>query len=372
MNIIKRIAISFAATIFACGGASAAELIYSTHTPPNYSDNKNVAEPFFERITAATNGEQTFRIAAGGVLASGQATLAALKTGAIDSAILIYNYTPSDLPVLGLLGDLYSVDSRVAGPATTQTMLLDCPECLDEMKKHNVVVLLNVSSTAYNFLCSNSRIQSLADVAGKKVRAVGSFGPLAAHLGATPVNITVSEVFEALQRGQIDCAMNDPSTVHEMQLEMVKYVTDVPLGTFQSLGFITVNRDIWNGFTAEQKKAWINSASQGVADYAANFQARVSNVTGNAAERGIEIVQPDQDLVDAVNEFRANETPSLIERASSRGAKNPEALVEAFQANTAKWEKIVNDIGEGEWSQEQWDQYAKVVFDEIYSKVVID
>ena len=59
----------------------------------------------------------------------------------------------------------------------------------------------------------------------------------------------------------------------------------------------------------------------------------------------------------------------MIETAKSRGVKDPEALISAFQKNTAKWEKIVAEIGEGDWSQEQWDQYAARIQEEIFSKV---
>jgi TRAP-type C4-dicarboxylate transport system substrate-binding protein len=249
-------------------------------------------------------------------------------------------------------------------------MLLDCPECVEEMAKHNIVVLFNTSSPPYNLLCTDDRVESLADVAGLRIRAVGSFGPLAAHLGGTPVNITYGEVFEALQRGQIDCAMNDSSQVTALQLDFLKYVTDVPLGTFQSIGFVVVNRDVWDGFSDEQKDAWIRSASQGVADFEYEFTNRVRDMTNEAIENyGLEIVAPAQDLVDAVFEFRAAEMPELAARARERGVKDPEAIIAAFQENTAKWQEIAAGIGEGEWTQEQWEQYADVVYQEIFSKV---
>lgn len=359
-----------AAACFVASAAAATEYIYSSHTPDTYPDNAYTAKRFFDRVSDMTEGDHTARIVGGGALAAGGAALDAVKTGAVDSTILVYNYTPSDIPVLGLLGDLYSTNAKVAGPATSETMLLDCPECMDEMKKQNIAVLFNTSSPPYNLLCADDRVETLADVAGLKIRAVGSYGPLAAHLGATPVNITYGEIFEAMQRGQIDCAMNDSSQVKALQMDFVKYVTDVPLGTFQSIGFVVVNRDIWNGFSEDHKMAWIKSASQGLADFEFEFTNRVREKTQQAvSEYGTEIVQPADDLMQAVLDYRASEMPSLAARASERGVKDPEAIIAAFQENTSKWEAIVAEIGDGDWSQEQWDQYAARVFDEIFSKV---
>lgn len=369
MNL-RDIAMTAAAVALLTVPATATEYIYSSHTPDTYPDNAFTAKRFFDRVAETTDGEHTARIVGGGALAKGGAALDAVKTGAVDSTILVYNYTPSDIPVLGLLGDLYSTNAKVAGPATSETMLLDCPECLEEMTRQNIVVLFNTSSPPYNLLCRDKRVENLDDLAGLKVRAVGSYGPLAAHLGATPVNITYGEIFEAMQRGQIDCAMNDSSQVKALQMDFVKYVTDVPLGTFQSIGFVVVNKDIWDGFSPQQKEAWIKSAAQGLADFEFEFTNRVRDMTRQAVdEYGTEIVTPADDLMEAVLEYRAREMPDLAGRARERGVQDPESIITAFQENTAKWERIVAEIGEGEWTQQQWDQYADRVYDEIFSKV---
>jgi hypothetical protein len=74
-------------------------------------------------------------------------------------------------------------------------------------------------------------------------------------------------------------------------------------------------------------------------------------MTNEAIENyGLEIVAPAQDLVDAVFEFRAAEMPELAARARERGVKDPEAIIAAFQENTAKWQEIAAGIGVGEWT----------------------
>lgn len=351
--------------------AAAQEVIYSSHTGPNYDDNAITLPKFFDRIEEATDGRRTASIVAGGVLASGGAALSGVKSGAFETTILVYAYTTSDLPVLSVIGDLYSVDARVAAAAATETLLQDCPQCLDEMKKQNIVALNNVSSTPYNLLCTEgNRIQSLADMEGKKVRAVGSYGQLAAALGAVPVNIAIQEVREALQRGQIDCAMNDPSQIEAIQLDMVKYVTEVPLGTFQSMSAVVTNRDFWMGLSDEEKQIWLDSSAELLADYENNFINRVKGVMERAKSgSGVEVVEPDQDLMDAVLEFRESQVPLIVQTATDRGVENAQGIADAFAANTEKWTKIVNDIGEGEWNDAQWDQFAEAAKTEIFDDV---
>jgi hypothetical protein len=47
----------------------------------------------------------------------------------------------------------------------------------------------------------------------------------------------------------------------------------------------------------------------------------------------------------------------------------PVAKIAAFLVNPPMWLVIAAAIGEGEWTLEQWDQYADVVYQEIFSKV---
>lgn len=351
-----------------------AEYIYSSHTQDTHSDNTYVAQRFFDRITEATNGEHTFKIAGGGVLAAAASAASAVKTGAVDSAMIIYNYQPSDLPALTLLGDLYSADPRVGAAATTETLMLDCEQCQDEMERENIFVLQNVATISYNLLCANDRISTVADVAGKRIRGTGSMGQLVAALGGTTVNITYQEIYEGLQRGQIDCTALDAGNLEAGQFwDVVDYVTTAPLGTFNSIGFAAVNRDLWNSFTPEQRQAWLNSAATSVRDYSYNTIIR-----GDAAievsvnDKGVELVEPAADLVAAIEAFRLEETNALIETAAGRGVADPQGIVDAYRKSHDKWAAIVADIGEGTWSDEQWDRYEAAIRAEIYSKVSVD
>lgn len=373
MNVIKTLAVGLTVTALSSLTAGAQELIYSAHTPDTHSDNTVVARDFFDRITKATDGALTFKIVGGGVLAAGNKALGATKTGAIDATNLIYNYQPSDLPALTFVGDQFSTDARVAAAASTETILQDCPECLEEMKAQNIVISLNVSTTPYNFLCANARIAALADVAGKKLRGTGSMAQLAAALSATPVNITVQEVFEGLQRGQIDCTLMDAGNLEGVQLwDVVKSVTLAPVGTFQSIGFVTLNRDRWNAFTPEQKQAWIDSSAISLAEYERNFIRRVDDAVVKGKSLGIEFIEPEADLTAAIADFRAGELPSLIETAKGRGMKDPEGVAAAYAANSDKWTKIVAEIGEGDWGDAEWGKFTAVVKTEIYSNVNFD
>jgi len=359
---------------FSAVSASAANIIYSSHTQDTHSDNTYVGKRFFDRITEATGSEQTFQIMGGGVLASGANALSAVKTGAVDTAMLIYSYMPSDLPTMTLLGDLYGSDLRVSAAATTETMLLDCPQCQEEQERQNVFVLQNTATDNYSFICGSSGVATLADVKGKKIRGSGAMARLAASLGATPVNATYAEIYEGLQRGALDCSLLDAGNLEAGQFwDVAKFVTPAPLGTFNSIGFAAINRDLWKSFTPKQRRAWLDSAAISVSDYTFNSADRVKRALVTAAsEKGMTVLEPDEELLKAIGSFWDNEMESLVAAAEGRGVKDAKSIVDAYRKNYAKWEKIVAEISEGEWTEAEWQKFGERIRDEVYAKVSVD
>ncbi|SFC29784.1 C4-dicarboxylate TRAP transporter substrate-binding protein [Tropicimonas isoalkanivorans] len=370
MTLKTMLAATAAFALFA-GTASAAELIYGSHTQDTHSDNSYVAKRFFDRITEATDGEQTFKIMGGGVLAAGDKELGAVSSGAIDATILIYSYTPSEVPALSLLGDLYGSDARVSAAATSEVLLLNCPECKKEQDEHNVVIFQNTSTANYTFLCADQKITNPDDLKGLRIRGTGVMSRTVASLGATPVNATYGEIYEGLQRGSLDCTLLDAGNLEAGQFwDVAKEITMAPLGTFASIGFVAINKDVWEGFTPEQQNAWWDSAAESIRDYewnAIDRQRRALKISSE--EKGATISEAGLELVQAIQDFRAAEIPDLVATAQDRGVEDPQAIVDAYLAARDKWQGIVSEIGEGDWSEAQWDEYTARLKTEIYDNL---
>lgn len=352
--------------------ADARKLIYSSAVGAKHPVHTTGVEPFFKAVEAQTGGSLTFELFAGGTIAGGKQTLSAIGNGTADMGLLADIYTPNDLPVSAMVSDLAVLgrDSRVMTGATNQTLLVDCEECKKDYLKNKVLPLASYSLTPYYFMCTNAKIVTAADVAGKKVRATGSMGQLVAGLGGVPVNVTSAEIYEALQRGQADCALGPVPWLKTYTLwEQVKWVSDSPVGTYHGTNFINMRMKTWEKLTAKERQAITSNLAHATRAMAEVYENDDHTIKAAAKEHGVQWVSVDQSFIDAVAAFRAKDLPRVAELASSRGVKNPQPIIDLFVKNVEKWTQIVNDIGPGVWNEEQWAKYEAVLTAEIFSKV---
>ncbi len=104
------------------------------------------------------------------------------------------------------------------------------------------------------FYC-NAEITSLADFEGLKIRSyTASMSTLIEALGASPVTMSFKEVYPALQRGVVDCAITSPTSGNTGNWPEVT-THFLPLGISWSVNAHFINLDKWNSFSDEEKAA---------------------------------------------------------------------------------------------------------------------
>lgn len=102
------------------------------------------------------------------------------------------------------------------------------------------------------FYC-NAEIKSLNDFKGLKIRSyTSSMSTLIEALGATPVTMSFKEVYPALQRGLVDCAITSPTSGNTGNWPEVT-THFLPLGISWSVNAHFINLDKWNSFSDAEK-----------------------------------------------------------------------------------------------------------------------
>lgn len=373
MSFMSRIAATaLAASIGWTGAAQARELVYVSNVPAKHPVHALALDPYFAAVTKATGGSLVFKSYPGGTVAGGKTALNAVQNGTADMALLADIYTPNDLPVSTLMSDLAVLgrDARVMTGAVNQTLLLDCPACKHDYLRHKVLPLASYSLTPYHFMCTKSGISSPADIAGRKVRGTGSMGQLVAALGGTPVNITSGEIYEALQRGQVDCTLGPMPWLRTYALwDMAKFVTDFSVGTYHGTDFINIRINTWKKLTSKERKAMTDGLAHATRVMAEAYEHDDAGVIAAGKEKGVVLVKGSDALEAEVAKFREKDTQRVIGVAKSRGVKNPEAIVALFKKNIAHWTAVVDGIGKGEWNEAQWDQYEAALQAQVFAKV---
>lgn len=97
-------------------------------------------------------------------------------------------------------------------------------------------------------------VSGLADLAGRRVRSyTRSMSAMLEHVGATPVSMPFAEVYPALQRGVVDCAITSITSANSGSWpEITTHVFTIALAHGMNANFM--NLDKWNGMSPDAQE----------------------------------------------------------------------------------------------------------------------
>ena len=242
--------------------------------------------------------------------------------------------------------------------AMNEVMLLDCPECDAESAAWNMRYIGSWSLTPYDLICTKP-VKTAEDVKGLRIRAAGHTVPLTTALEASPINVPSSEVYEVMERGQVDCAFSPPNWLDANSLsEVAKFVTDVNAGTVPNPNFLMIRDDLWTEMTPEQQTLVMElSPNASAGGYFATLETDESALAAN----GIETIAPDDSLTAAMDEAAKEALPTAVATAREKGVENAQEIADRFLAAYEKWKGLVEGVDSEE-------AYADLLRREVFSK----
>jgi len=334
---------------------------------------------YAEELKKISGGDVTAKVYSLSLLSWGEMS-DGIRDGMADSGTLLYPYFSAQYPLNSMLAELSmvvqlseSVDSKRMGlayaGALSEYLLLACPKCMKEFSQQGQVFTGVAATTPYHLLC-NKPVVSLADMAGKRLRAGGAqWARWAEDLGGSPISMPQNEAYEAMSQGVLDCAMM--STPELTLINLMEVVTDitvnVPGGLFAGLAVNNINSNTWGGLTETQRSYIIQGSALFAADLSWSYmQNHDKNMAFVKSDTDIRVHQPDQDLVDATAGFIRRDAEQIAADYKRKyGVNDAVRIVEEFTKILNRWLPLVNDVS---GSEELTDLYWK----EVWSKVDVN
>ena len=367
---VKTVAAIGACTTLGLLGASVAQaevnVVFGTYMPATATLSAEAVIPWLDRVEELGGGEITTQFVGGGTVVTAKNNLFAAHDGLVDGATIAALYFPNELPVSNLFINMgSSIDNPLAASAAlTETFAFDCPACDAEMERWNLHSLGAFVSPPYDLLCTKE-VRSLADMKNLRVRASGHAVPLAAAMGATAANFTVPELYEALQRNQVDCTFGSVGWLTSYSLgDSAKFDIDIPGGSIVNPTLIDVRADLWETLTAKQRTALIEAAPIAVAGSTFGYLAQEQATLADPLS-GITVIKPDADVLDALRAQSKLDIANAIATAQAKGVTTAPEIAEKFLANYAKWKGILK-------GDETREQFAELLADKIYSRMPVE
>lgn len=346
------------------GGAK--ELVYGSWVSPQHGVNTAGLEPMFENIEKKTEGEIEWTLLSGGQVVSARSSLPGVRDKLVDAALVIPVFTRKELKHNNILFDMqvFGDDPVAVMGASTEAVMLHCPECLADYKRHNNVFLAGYGVTPFGLLCKDD-VSSLADIRNKKIRAVGAAARLMESLGAVPVGMSPTDAMTAMQRGGIDCTHGPTAWLKSYgYMDVAKTVVEFPMGIPRALCMFCMNRDSWGELTDEQKRImWAELPAAGVRATVIGYMQEDEEVKKAALERGIKFVKGGADFQAAMEQHKEKELETIPSVGGKLGVKNSDKIMQTYLDLYPKWEKISAEAGT------DVDAVAAAVKREIYDKI---
>jgi TRAP-type C4-dicarboxylate transport system substrate-binding protein len=368
MKTTKWLTIAAAVVLGALGAApaQAREFIYGSWLGPKSTTNTVTMARYLEKINKDTNGAISFKLLAGGQVATANGTVDAVKDGTIDAGIAIAPYAPDALPATNMIFNTNTLgnDPVAASGALVETVLLHCPQCLEEYKKNNAVSFAGYAVPPYELMC-NKPVKTVADLKGLKVRSSAGGIYIMKIAGATPVAMTVPEGVEAMQRGTVDCSWSVLNWLTNFgYIDVTKYVLDYPLGMAGPPLPFYLNRKVWEGMTPAQRRVLVDDAAFLVATETIDSElASTEAAVAKAKQKGIVFIQGGKDFEAVMEQHAKEQRVRNAKIAAEHGVKNPEAILDALDAAMAKWRTLSKQIGHDR------AKFIDALKREIYAKV---
>jgi TRAP-type transport system periplasmic protein len=165
-----------------------------------------------------------------------------VRSGLADIAVVPLYTVSGDVPLLDVV-DLPGLNGTVAQARKVADAVV--PEANKVLEKYNVKILAPFAFTAQVLFCREP-VKSFADLQGRRVRTGGgSVNDFISAIGAQPVGVAFPEVYSALERGTVDCAITGTQTGNSAKwYEVTKGI--YTLTTSWSTAAYFVNLSWWN------------------------------------------------------------------------------------------------------------------------------
>lgn len=231
---------------------AAEELKLHSFVPPTHVIWAKVLTPWSQDVARLSKNALTVRLFPSMQLGGRPPELyRQMVQGVTDATFTLPGYTSADFPMMAL--------TELPGTATsaedgTQKLWKHFDRFLAREFGDAKVLMLWNSDTA-SLMSKGKPIRALEDLKGMKIRT-----PSAAQsaqleaLGATPIDMPVTQIYNSLDRGVIDATMIPLSAALDFKLiEVARYFTvDAPLG--RSPFLVAMNRTRYEKLPADLKK----------------------------------------------------------------------------------------------------------------------
>lgn len=331
------------------------------------------AQVWADTLTETSNGELGARVYPLSLL-NLMETSPGLRDGMADVGTVLTSYFLHEFPSTHMVTELTMLldQQEFAGPhgavfsgAVMEYVMLHCDECVDEFRQQNQVFTASGTTAPLPLLCTEP-VTSLEDVKGLRLRGGGpQHSRWAQAVGASSVQMSVNEVYDALDQGVVECTIQTATelTVFRLKEVVTHITTGAPGGGYGGTALANMNRDTWSGLSEQERTHVLKASSAMAADIIWAYHESNEQNLKDALDEGIEIHPADDELTEFTRQFVEEDVKNIARHYAERyGLKETEQSIGKFQQLLERWRELGTEI-------DSKAAFQEILWREIYSHV---
>lgn len=341
--------------------------------PKGSATGKNVEE-YLKAVTEWSGGKITWDVAYSNAVAPPPEVDNALTDGRLDMGQVLPIYEPSDYPANTALIDTEFVSDQspvvgtLQGNAWPNQVSFDTPEIQKEFEDHGMKVLMPVYDSGANVLFCGKDQRDLKSLKGAEIGSAGrSQSAEIKGLGASPVSVPYTELFESLQRGAVDCTVSSVTVgvLGGFISAAPHMVVDTNAGFSLAPGSMAMSKTTWDSLPLVAKQLLWDRMDVFMKS---NIEDKIwPNIVAAAKKAkasggGFKTFAPD--AAKAINKANAG---ILKKSRSTKAVKDGDTFVDGVTSAASSWKKTVEGLG-----YEKTDDYGAFAASYKAGKIDLD
>jgi len=275
---------------------NAQELVlrYNRWLPHTHPQDVEGLFPFFEEIERVTEGRVRVEPTTSS-LGPAPRQMELTQSGVADITYGGQSMTPGLFPLADIVALPFIGESA---EAISVAFWRTHEKYFSDVETYDGVHVLSLLAVApYQVYSVDKQIDTVDDFSGMKLRSTGAISPkIAEALGAVPVPIHLSGMYDALSKKILDGALNNDDQMRAFGVtEFVKHRLAIPGGLLGSPLYVVINQNKWDQISAEDQEAIMALAGETLA-------ARLSRLADISAAEGVMEMQTEGAVFTTAND----------------------------------------------------------------------
>lgn len=241
--------------------ASAETVFFYNHGTASKGTIPATLKWYKTRVAELSDGDLQMELQWGSALFKATAAVQSIGDGVAESGTIIAAYFQKEMAAYSI-ANLPISGSNVWVALKASDTLMRTDAVTEHLAKNNLVYIGTFTGSAVNVACAGDPIASVADIAGKKIRGTGVYGKVFGALGATRVNLSVFEAYQALDTGLIDCTQGYTYVIPTLKWdEVIDNYTILNWGQVGGVGFF-MNKQFFDSLSTENQAALMQAGQE--------------------------------------------------------------------------------------------------------------